>query len=71
LRSPIATGIGANFESNLRWRRYRLSCWPARDAVAQQVKWLEGTEPSKLKAPPNACDCHHHIYDARYPVDPM
>jgi len=29
-----------------------------------------GYEPPKLKAPPNACDCHHHIYDARYPVDP-
>jgi hypothetical protein len=42
----------------------------ARDAAAQQVKWSEGTEPPKLKAPPNACDCHHHIYDARYPVDP-
>jgi D-galactarolactone isomerase len=24
----------------------------------------------KLKAPANSCDCHHHIYDARYPVDP-
>jgi predicted TIM-barrel fold metal-dependent hydrolase len=23
-----------------------------------------GTEPPKLKAPANACDCHHHIYDA-------
>ena len=42
----------------------------ARDAAAQQVKWSEGTEPPKLKAPPNACDCHHHIYDAKYPVDP-
>ena len=42
----------------------------ARDAAAQQVKWSEGTEAPKLKAPPNACDCHHHIYDAKYPVDP-
>src|SRR5215472_9630463 len=42
----------------------------APDAAAQQVKWSEGTEPPKLKAPPNACDCHHHIYDSRYPVDP-
>jgi len=23
-----------------------------------------GTEPPHLKAPANACDCHHHIYDA-------
>src|SRR5277367_1113706 len=34
----------------------------ARNAAAQQVKWSEGTEPPKLKAPSNACDCHHHIY---------
>ena len=27
-----------------------------------------GTEPPKLKAPANACDCHMHIYDARFPV---
>lgn len=27
-----------------------------------------GTESPKLKAPPKACDCHHHIYDAvRFP----
>jgi len=27
-----------------------------------------GAERSSLKAPPNACDCHHHIYDAaRFP----
>ena len=41
-----------------------------RDAAAQQVKWSTGTEPPKLKAPANSCDCHHHIYDAKYPVDP-
>src|SRR5712692_4132173 len=42
----------------------------AREAAAQQVKWSEGTEAPKLKAPANSCDCHHHIYDAKYPVDP-
>ncbi len=27
-----------------------------------------GTEQAKVKAPPGACDCHHHIYDpARFP----
>jgi D-galactarolactone isomerase len=26
-----------------------------------------GSEPPTLKAPANACDCHHHIYDARFP----
>jgi len=41
-----------------------------RGAAAQPVKWSEGTDPPKLKAPANACDCHHHIYDAKYPVDP-
>src|SRR5437773_5714480 len=41
-----------------------------RGAAAQPVKWSEGTEPPKLKAPANACDCHHHVYDAKYPVDP-
>jgi D-galactarolactone isomerase len=25
-----------------------------------------GTEPAKLKAPPNAADCHMHIYDPRF-----
>jgi D-galactarolactone isomerase len=39
-------------------------------AEAQQVKWSEGTEAPKLKAPPNACDCHHHIYGSQYKVDP-
>jgi D-galactarolactone isomerase len=39
-------------------------------AFAQQVPWSSGTESPKLKAPANACDCHMHIYDAKYPVDP-
>jgi hypothetical protein len=42
----------------------------ARNAAAQQVKWSEGTEPPKLTASRNACNCHHHFYDAKYPVDP-
>jgi predicted TIM-barrel fold metal-dependent hydrolase len=39
------------------------------DARAQfAVPNSVGTEPPKLKAPANACDCHHHIYDAaRFP----
>jgi D-galactarolactone isomerase len=41
-----------------------------RPAAAQQVKWSSGTEAPKLKAPANATDCHHHIYSAKYPVDP-
>ena len=39
-------------------------------ATAQQVKYSSGTEPPKLKAPANACDCHHHIYGSQYKVDP-
>ena len=42
----------------------------AGSADAQAVKWSSGTEAPKLKAPTNATDCHHHIYDAKYPVDP-
>ena len=38
---------------------------------AQQVPNSSGTEPPKLKAPANACDCHMHIYDpARFPMPP-
>ena len=39
-------------------------------AAAQPVKWSAGTEPARLRAPANAADCHHHIYNARYPADP-
>src|SRR4029077_15294717 len=39
-------------------------------AFAQQVPWSSGAESPKLKAPANACDCHMHIYDAKYPADP-
>src|ERR1700750_1154468 len=42
----------------------------AAPALAQGVKWSAGTEPPKLKAPANATDCHHHIYDAKFPIDP-
>jgi D-galactarolactone isomerase len=39
-------------------------------ASAQQVPWSSGTESPKLKVPANACDCHMHIYDAKYPIAP-
>jgi len=42
----------------------------ARPAAAQAVKWSAGTEAPKLTAPSNATDCHHHVYNAKYPVDP-
>ena len=39
-------------------------------ADAQAVKWSSGTAAPTLKAPAHATDCHHHIYNAKYPVDP-
>ena len=39
-------------------------------AEAQAVKYSAGTEAPKLKAPPHATDCHHHIYNSKFPVDP-
>jgi len=38
---------------------------------ARPVPNSTGTAPPKLTAPPNACDCHMHIYDpARFPMAP-
>ncbi|MDE2364151.1 MAG: amidohydrolase family protein [Hyphomicrobiales bacterium] len=42
----------------------------ARHAGAHQVKWSSGVEGPIISLPEGAVDCHHHIYDARYPVDP-
>jgi predicted TIM-barrel fold metal-dependent hydrolase len=36
----------------------------------QQVPYSAGTERTTLVMPPNATDCHHHIYDHRYPWAP-
>jgi predicted TIM-barrel fold metal-dependent hydrolase len=50
-----AAGIGAPI-----WR-----------AEAQEnVPWSSGTSLPKTKAPPNATDCHHHIYSSRFKVAP-
>jgi hypothetical protein len=32
----------------------------------QPVPDSTGTQPSKVKAPANAADCHVHIYDSRF-----
>lgn len=37
-------------------------------AVAGAVKWSTGTEPARTPAPPNATDCHHHVYGKRFPL---
>jgi len=41
-----------------------------RSAQAQTVPYSTGTEPPKTKAPPNACDCHMHIYNSKFPIAP-
>jgi D-galactarolactone isomerase len=33
--------------------------------------WSAGTQAAKLQAPPLSVDCHHHIYDNRFPYDPL
>ncbi|WP_431283868.1 amidohydrolase family protein [Humitalea sp. 24SJ18S-53] len=38
--------------------------------AAGAVRFSGGTEAPRLVAPPNATDCHHHVYDARFPADP-
>src|SRR6185369_6728676 len=45
----------------------------SKEAAAQTaVPNSVGTESPRLKAPANACDCHHHIYDAeRFPPGPF
>jgi predicted TIM-barrel fold metal-dependent hydrolase len=40
------------------------------EAIAQQVPFSSGTQPPKLKAPANSCDCHIHIFDKRFPASP-
>src|SRR5262245_54864993 len=37
---------------------------------AEPVKFSAGTARPKSKAPANACDCHHHVYNSKFPVDP-
>jgi D-galactarolactone isomerase len=42
----------------------------ARALRAQAVPNSAGTAPPRVKPPANACDCHMHLYDARYPALP-
>jgi len=39
-------------------------------AFAQSVPWSAGTARPSIAVPPNATDCHHHIYDGRFPPAP-
>src|SRR5258705_10956658 len=36
----------------------------------QQGPWPAGTKLPKLRLPADACDCHMHIYDSRFPIAP-
>jgi predicted TIM-barrel fold metal-dependent hydrolase len=55
--------------------RFVIGCMagPISKAAAQEslrIPWSSGTEAPHSKAPENAADCHHHIYDSRFPADP-
>ena len=40
-----------------------------RESYAQMaVPFSSGTQAPTLRAPANACDCHMHIYDSRFPI---
>jgi predicted TIM-barrel fold metal-dependent hydrolase len=43
---------------------------PGEAGAAESVAWSSGTEHPHAKAPANATDCHHHIYDHRWRFDP-
>jgi D-galactarolactone isomerase len=48
-------------------------CGPGLTAMttrAGPVKFSAGTATPKLQAPASATDCHHHIYNSKFPVDP-
>jgi len=61
-RRALLTGAAATAVSA---EALRIDRGFAQETVA--VPNSAGTEAPQLKAPPGACDCHHHIYDARFP----
>lgn len=44
------------------------AAWAA--GAEQAVSNSTGSSPPRFDVPADACDCHHHIYDARFPVSP-
>jgi len=42
----------------------------AQESRRDPVPNSSGTEAPKFRVPADACDCHHHIYDARFPFTP-
>lgn len=47
-----------------------LALGPIPAGSEETVPWSRGSERPKSQAPDNATDCHHHIYDHRWPIDP-
>ncbi len=45
-----------------------LTAAPSGAFAEESVPWSAGTEKPTLAAPPNTADCHHHIYDSRFPI---
>jgi D-galactarolactone isomerase len=50
--------------------RFAAACVGTSAEQSVKVPWSSGMELPRIKAPKNAADCHHHIYDSRFPVDP-
>lgn len=57
-REFIATGAAGILASQASW------------AQPENVPFSSGTGTPQLKLPRDACDCHMHIYDDRFPVAP-
>ena len=47
---------------------YSTGAWAA--GAEQAVPNSTGSAPPRLNVPADGCDCHHHIYDARFPASP-
>jgi D-galactarolactone isomerase len=47
---------------------YSTGAWAA--GAEQAVPNSTGSAPPRLDVPADGCDCHHHIYDARFPASP-
>jgi predicted TIM-barrel fold metal-dependent hydrolase len=59
-RAVLAMGVGASAAAMVS----------TRTQAQVAVPWSAGTEPPKTHSPPDAVDCHHHIYSSRFKVDP-
>ncbi|MCK8785258.1 amidohydrolase family protein [Roseomonas sp. NAR14] len=67
-RRPLLLGtMAAAIAGTARAQTAGQAPQPAQPA-AGAVRWSTGTERPRLRVPANACDCHHHIYDSKYPA---